>query len=245
MFVVLVVNLCDNRYNWCYYIEVQQGLDGCVLYWLCGCVWGGFLFFNVMVYVCGYVEDYECWQCQGVGGWDYVYCLFYFCKVQGYELGVSWYWGVDGLLWVFWGKINYLLYCVFLEVVQQVGYLFIEDMNGFQQEGFGWMDMIIYEGKWWSVVCVYLYLVLSCINFKVEVQIFVSRVLFEGICVVGVEYVKNGQSYRVYVSKEVILSGGVINFLQLFMFFGIGNVDDFKKLGIFVVCYLFGVGQNL
>uniref|UniRef100_A0A8C9QP29 Choline dehydrogenase n=1 Tax=Spermophilus dauricus TaxID=99837 RepID=A0A8C9QP29_SPEDA len=114
-----------------------------------------------------------------------------------------------------------------------------------QQEGFGWMDMTIHEGKRWSAACAYLHPALNRPNLRAEVQTLVSRVLFEGNRAVGVEYIKNGQSHRAYASKEVILSGGAINSPQLLMLSGIGNADDLKRLGIPVVCHLPGVGQNL
>lgn len=100
-------------------------------------------------------------------------------------------------------------------------------------------------GKRWSTACAYLHPALSRPNLTAEAQTLVSRVLFEGTRAVGVEYIKNGQSHRAYASKEVILSGGVINSPQLLMLSGVGNADDLKKLGIPVVCHLPGVGQNL
>ncbi|XP_063501784.1 choline dehydrogenase, mitochondrial isoform X3 [Symphalangus syndactylus] len=224
----LVANLCDDRYNWCYHTEVQRGLDGRVLYWPRGRVWGGSSSLNAMVYVRGHAEDYERWQRQGARGWDYAHCLPYFRKAQGHELGASRYRGADGPLRVSRGKTNHPLHRAFLEATQQAGYPLTEDMNGFQQEGFGWMDMTIHEGsKRWSAACAYLHPALSRTNLKAEAETLVSRVLFEGTRAVGVEYVKNGQSHR------------------LLMLSGIGNADDLKKLGIPVVCHLPGVGQNL
>uniref|UniRef100_A0A5F4WF23 Choline dehydrogenase n=1 Tax=Callithrix jacchus TaxID=9483 RepID=A0A5F4WF23_CALJA len=241
----LVANLCDDRYNWCYHTEAQPGLDGRVLYWPRGRVWGGSSSLNAMVYVRGHAEDYERWQRQGALGWDYAHCLPYFRKAQGHELGANLYRGADGPLRVSRGKTNHPLHRAFLEATQQAGYPLTEDMNGFQQEGFGWMDMTIHEGKRWSTACAYLHPALSRTNLKAEAQTLVSRVLFEGTRAVGVDYVKNGQSCRAYASKEVILSGGAINSPQLLMLSGVGNADDLKKLGIPVVCHLPGVGQNL
>ncbi|XP_005600604.1 choline dehydrogenase, mitochondrial isoform X1 [Equus przewalskii] len=241
----LVANLCDDRYNWYYHTEPQPGLDGRVLYWPRGRVWGGSSSLNAMVYIRGHAEDYERWHREGAAGWDYAHCLPYFRKAQGHELGASRYRGGEGPLRVSRGKTNHPLHQAFLEAAQQAGYPLTEDMNGFQQEGFGWMDMTIHEGKRWSTACAYLHPVLSRPNLIAEARTLVSRVLFEGTRAVGVEYVKNGQSHRAYASKEVILSGGAINSPQLLMLSGVGNADDLKKLGIPVVCHLPGVGQNL
>uniref|UniRef100_A0A5F9DF44 Choline dehydrogenase n=1 Tax=Oryctolagus cuniculus TaxID=9986 RepID=A0A5F9DF44_RABIT len=142
----LVANLCDDRYNWCYHTEPQPGLDGRVLYWPRGRVWGGSSSLNAMVYVRGHADDYDRWQRQGAQGWDYAHCLPYFRKAQAHELGADTYRGGDGPLRVSRGKTNHPLHLAFLEAAQQAGYPFTEDMNGFQQEGFGWMDMTIHEG---------------------------------------------------------------------------------------------------
>lgn len=241
----LVANLCDDKYNWYYHTEPQAGMDGRVLYWPRGRVWGGSSSLNAMVYIRGHAEDYDRWHRQGATDWDYAHCLPYFRKAQCHELGASRYRGDQGPLHVSRGKTNHPLHRAFLEAAQQAGYPFTEDMNGFQQEGFGWMDMTIHKGQRWSAACAYLHPALSRPNLTAETRTFVSRVLFEGSRAVGVEYIKNGQSHRAYASEEVILSGGAINSPQLLMLSGVGNADDLKKLGIPVVCHLPGVGQNL
>ncbi|KAF6098911.1 choline dehydrogenase [Phyllostomus discolor] len=241
----LVANLCDDRYNWYYHTEPQAGLDGRVLYWPRGRVWGGSSSLNAMVYIRGHAEDYNRWHRQGATDWDYAHCLPYFRKAQCHELGANRYRGGEGPLHVSRGKTNHLLHQAFLEAAQQAGYPLTEDMNGFQQEGFGWMDMTIHKGQRWSTACAYLHPALSRPNLTAKTQTLVNRVLFEGTRAVGVEYVKNGQSHKAYASEEVILSGGAINSPQLLMLSGVGNADDLKKLGIPLVCHLPGVGQNL
>ncbi|KAM5314264.1 choline dehydrogenase, mitochondrial isoform 1-T2 [Glossophaga mutica] len=241
----LVANLCDDRYNWYYHTEPQAGLDSRVLYWPRGRVWGGSSSLNAMVYTRGHAEDYNRWQRQGATDWDYAHCLPYFRKAQCHELGANRYRGGEGPLHVSRGKTNHLLHKAFLEAAQQAGYPLTEDMNGFQQEGFGWMDMTIHKGQRWSTACAYLHPALSRPNLTAEARTLVNRVLFDGTRAVGVEYVKNGQRHRAYAGEEVILSGGTINSPQLLMLSGVGNADDLKKLGITLVCHLPGVGQNL
>lgn len=143
----LVANLCDDRYNWYYHTEPQTGLDGRVLYWPRGRVWGGSSSLNAMVYIRGHAEDYNRWHREGATGWDYEHCLPYFRKAQHHELGASRYRGGEGPLRVSRGKTKHPLHQAFLEAAQQAGYPLTEDMNGYQQEGFGWMDMTIHEGS--------------------------------------------------------------------------------------------------
>ncbi|XP_075431004.1 choline dehydrogenase, mitochondrial [Ascaphus truei] len=241
----LMYNLCNDQYNWFYHTEPQTHMNNRVMYWPRGRVWGGSSSLNAMVYIRGHAEDYNRWNKEGATGWDYSHCLPYFKKSQTHELGPDGYRGENGPLHVSRGKTNHSLHHSFIEAAQQAGYPFTEDMNGYQQEGVGWMDMTIYKGQRWSSASAYLHPVISRPNVSAEEQTLVTKILFEGTKAIGVEYIKNGQKKKAYASKEVILSGGAINSPQLLMLSGIGNADDLRKLGIPVISHLPGVGQNL
>ncbi|CAI5767273.1 choline dehydrogenase, mitochondrial [Podarcis lilfordi] len=241
----LTYNLCDEKYNWYYHTTPQKHMDNRIMYWPRGRVWGGSSSLNAMVYIRGHAEDYNRWSKEGAVGWDYEFCLPYFKKAQTHELGADLYRGGNGPLNVSRGKTKNPLHRAFLDAAQQAGYPFTEDMNGFQQEGFGWMDMTIHKGQRWSTASAYLRPALPRPNLSAEDSTLVIKILFEGTKAIGIEYVKNGEKKKVFASKEVILSGGAINSPQLLMLSGVGNADDLKKLGIPVVCNLSGVGQNL
>uniref|UniRef100_A0A3Q1CF62 Choline dehydrogenase n=1 Tax=Amphiprion ocellaris TaxID=80972 RepID=A0A3Q1CF62_AMPOC len=239
----LTYNLCDDKYNWYYHILPQAHMDNRVMYWPRGRVWGGSSSLNAMVYIRGHAEDYNRWQREGAEGWDYDHCLPYFRKAQSHELGENR--GGSGPLHVSRGKTNHPLHRAFIEAGQQAGYPFTDDMNGYQQEGLGWMDMTIFKGKRWSTASAYLRPALPRPNLKTEVHCLTTKILFDGSRAVGVEYTQNGQKKRAFAEKEVILSGGAINSPQLLMLSGVGNADDLKGLGIPVTQHLPGVGSNL
>uniref|UniRef100_A0A8C0GYB2 Choline dehydrogenase n=1 Tax=Chelonoidis abingdonii TaxID=106734 RepID=A0A8C0GYB2_CHEAB len=241
----LTYNLCDEKYNWNYHTTPQKHMDNRIMYWPRGRVWGGSSSLNAMVYIRGHAEDYNRWHREGAVGWDYEFCLPYFKKAQTHELGPNLYRGGTGPLHVSRGKTNHPLHHAFLDAAQQAGYSFTDDMNGYQQEGFGWMDMTIHKGQRWSAASAYLHPAITRPNLSTEDRTLVTRILFQGTKAMGVEYVKKGQKKKALASKEVILSGGAINSPHLLMLSGIGNADDLKKLGIPVVCHLPGVGQNL
>ncbi|GAA6220076.1 choline dehydrogenase, mitochondrial [Lates japonicus] len=241
----LTYNLCDEKYNWYYHTLPQAHMDNRVMYWPRGRVWGGSSSLNAMVYIRGHAEDYNRWQREGAEGWDYEHCLPYFRKAQCHELGENRYRGGSGPLHVSRGKTNHPLHKAFIEAGQQAGYPFTDDMNGYQQEGLGWMDMTINKGKRWSAASAYLRPVLGRPNLKTEVHCLTTKILFDGNRAVGVEYIQKGQKKRVFADKEVILSGGAINSPQLLMLSGVGNADDLKQLSIPVVQHLPGVGSNL
>lgn len=143
----LTYNLCDEKYNWYYHTTSQKHMDNRIMYWPRGRVWGGSSSLNAMVYIRGHAEDYNRWSREGAIGWDYDHCLPYFKKAQTHELGSDRYRGGEGPLYVSRGKTNHPLHQAFLDATQQAGYPFTDDMNGYQQEGFGWMDMTIHQGK--------------------------------------------------------------------------------------------------
>ncbi|KAK7135198.1 hypothetical protein R3I94_013992 [Phoxinus phoxinus] len=241
----LTYNLCDDRYNWFYHTLPQAHMEDRVMYWPRGRVWGGSSSLNAMVYIRGHAEDYNRWQTQGAEGWDYDHCLPYFRKAQTHELGPDRYRGGDGPLHVTRGKTDHPLHHAFISAGQQAGYPYTADMNGFQQEGVGWMDMTVHRGKRWSTASAYLRPALTRPNLSTEVHCMVTRVLFDGTRARGVEFQQDGHTKQVFADKEVILSGGAINSPQLLLLSGVGDADELRKHDIPVTQHLPGVGCNL
>lgn len=66
-----------------------------------------------------------------------------------------------------------------------VGYPFSDDMNGYQQEGFGYMDMTIRKGKRESTSTGYLRPVLGRNNLSISSVAMVEKILFDGKKAIG------------------------------------------------------------
>ncbi|RUS75460.1 hypothetical protein EGW08_016783 [Elysia chlorotica] len=242
----LMYNLCDDQYNWYYHTEPEPFMDQRVMYQPRGRVWGGSSSLNAMVYIRGHAKDYNDWEEQGgAKDWSYADCLPYFRKAQTHELGPDDYRGGDGPLKVSRGKTDHPLHHAFIEAGQQAGYPYTDDMNGYQQEGFGWMDMTIHAGRRWSAASAYLLPSMSRPNLNIISNALSTRILFSGKKAVGIEYIKGGQVETVEAEREVILSGGAFNSPQLLNLSGVGDADHLKSLDIPVVQHLPGVGQNL
>ncbi|KAL4233993.1 hypothetical protein ACF0H5_005648 [Mactra antiquata] len=242
----LMYNLCDDNYNWYYHTEPEKAMNNRVMYWPRGRVWGGSSSLNAMVYIRGHAFDYDRWEKEGATNWSYANCLPYFRKAQTHELGEDDYRGGSGPLHVSRGKTNNPLHHAFIEAGQQAGYPFTDDMNGYQQEGVGWMDMTIHKGMRWSAAAGYLHPIRKVRdNLETKVKVLTTKILFDKNKAIGIEYEENGEKKKAMANKEVILSGGAINSPQLLMLSGIGNGDDLSKLGIPVVADLPGVGENL
>ncbi|XP_013382158.1 choline dehydrogenase, mitochondrial [Lingula anatina] len=239
-------NLCNDKYNWYYNTVPQKRLNNRVIYWPRGRVWGGSSALNGMVYIRGHAYDYERWEKEGATGWSYADCLPYFRKAQTHDnCAEDEYIGGAGPLHVSRGNRTNPLFKAFIEAGLQAGYPYTSDQNGYQQEGFGPMDMTVHKGKRWSASQGYLRPVLGRPNLTVTARTMTHRVVFEAQKAVGVEYKQNSQVKTVRAAKEVILAGGAINSPQLLMLSGVGDGDDLRELGIPVVQHLPGVGQNL
>ncbi|MBM3602088.1 MAG: choline dehydrogenase [Alphaproteobacteria bacterium] len=241
----LVANLCDDRFNWYYETEPQRHMDDRRMYWPRGRVLGGSSSLNAMVYVRGHALDYDRWAKDGLPHWSYAHVLPYFRRAQNHELGPDEYRGGDGPLRVTRGRQPNPLFKVFIEAGRQAGYPVTEDMNGYQQEGFGPMDMTIHQGRRWSAAMAYLRPAMARPNLTVVVEAMTLRVLFEGRQAIGVEYAQNGRTTQARADREVIVSGGAINSPQLLLLSGVGPADHLHQIGIAVVHDLPGVGANL
>ncbi|MFP8965119.1 choline dehydrogenase [Pokkaliibacter sp. CJK22405] len=242
----LTYNLESKKYNWYYTTEPQEHMNQRKMYWPRGKVWGGGSSLNAMVYIRGHAFDYDRWADEeGAEGWNYADILPYFRKAESRRVGGDAYHGADGPLHVHTGDFPNPLFNAFIEAGKEAGYPYTEDMNGYQQEGFGVMDMTIRDGKRWSTAQAYLRPALERQNLSAEVGAHVTRILFEGTRAVGVEYSQDGETKKVMANKEVILSGGAINSPQTLMLSGVGPASELRDLGIDVKVDLPGVGQNL
>ncbi|XP_022089589.1 choline dehydrogenase, mitochondrial-like [Acanthaster planci] len=241
----LMYPLTSDTYNWFYTTEPVPHMDNRKMYWPRGRVWGGSSSINAMCYVRGNALDYDRWEKEGAEGWSYANCLPYFRRAQTHELGPDEYRGGDGPLHVSRGKSKNPLYQAFINAGVQAGYPETDDMNGYQQEGFGYMDLTVHKGVRWSAANAYLRPAIKRKNLTVTSKLLTTQVLFEGTKAVGVEYLKKGQKTTARASQEVILCGGAINSPQLLMLSGIGDADELRRHDIPVVAHLPGVGQNL
>src|SRR5579871_6441455 len=234
------------KYDWGYRSESEPGLGGRRLHTPRGKVLGGSSSINGMVYVRGNPLDYERWESEGAAGWGYRDVLPYFRRAESRAGGGDEYRGADGPLATRRGLLTNPLHAAWLEAGRQAGYSFTPDVNGFQQEGFGYFDMTVApDGRRCSAANAYLRGALARGNLRVATHALATRILFEGRRAVGVCYRQGGTRHEVLVRREVIVCGGPINSPQLLKLSGVGPGAELAQHGIPVVQELAGVGENL
>jgi choline dehydrogenase len=241
----LSIPMNRKRYNWFYESEPEPHLAGRRMHTPRGKVIGGSSSINGMVYVRGNAHDFESWERQGARGWGYRHVLPYFRRAETREEGGDEYRGADGPLYTSYGKLKNPLYRAWIEAAKQAGYPETEDINGFQQEGFGRMDMTVRRGQRWSAANAYLKPIRNRANLEIRSHCLATSLIMEGRTVVGVRYRRGSALHEVRASREVILAGGPINSPQLLKLSGIGPAAELAEHGIAIVADRPGVGENL
>jgi choline dehydrogenase len=233
------------KYNWFYHTEPEPHLNGRRMHTPRGKVLGGSSSINGLVYIRGNPQDFERWAGEGAAGWSYRDVLPYFRRAETREEGGDEYRGSDGKLQTSYGSLRNPLHAAWLAAAAQAGYPQSADINGFQQEGFGRMDMTVGDGRRCSAANAYLRPAMNRPNLKVRTHALATRIVFEGRRARALEYTQDGVTHRVHADAEVILCGGPINSPQLLKLSGVGPAAELRALGIDVVHDLPGVGENL
>ena len=233
-----------EKYNWFYHSEPEPHLNGRRMHTPRGKVLGGSSSINGLVYIRGNPLDFEGWSAQGAAGWSYHDVLPYFRRAEARQEGGNEYRGDSGKLKTQYGTLRNPLHAAWLDAAREAGYPHTDDVNGFQQEGFGRMDMTVGDGRRCSAANAYLRPAMRRANLKVLTHSLATRIVFAGRRAAGLEYLRGGVSHRID-AREVIVSAGPINSPQLLKLSGVGPAAELRALGIAVIHELAGVGENL
>jgi len=235
-----------KKFNWSFNAKPQKDIrNGDPMFVPRGKGLGGSSATNAMLYLRGQKQDYDHWAALGNEGWSFDDILPYFKKSETNERGESEFHGDSGPLQVTDRPVFYDISKRYIEASQQAGFKVSDDFNGSDQEGVGYYQCTIKDGKRCSAAHAYLLPVLSRTNLTVITDAQVSKVLLKDKQAYGVEVFVKGDKQTLTANKEVILSGGTIASPQLLMLSGIGDKNELAQHGINCVHELSGVGKNL
>jgi len=236
----------SKKYNWMFDSEPKPDIrQGQPVFCPQGKTLGGGSAINAMVYIRGNRYDYDHWASLGNRGWGYDELLPYFRKNECNERGGDDYHGDSGPLYVSDCRNYYPLNDRFLQAAAEAGFPVTDDFNGAEQEGIGFYQFTIREGRRCSASHAYLQPARTRPNLNVVCDAQATRILFEGKRAVGVEYRRNGNTEIVRADSELLLTAGAYNSPKLLMLSGIGAVDELNGAGITPFHDLPGVGENL
>ncbi|MCI1047836.1 choline dehydrogenase, partial [Caballeronia zhejiangensis] len=244
----LAYPLQGRRYNWAYETEPEPHMNNRRMECGRGKGLGGSSLINGMCYIRGNALDYDNWASMpGLENWSYLDCLPYFRKAETRDIGPNAYHGGDGPVHVTTSKPgNNPLFAAMVEAGVQAGYPRTEDLNGYQQEGFGPMDRTVTaKGRRASTARGYLDRAKHRAGLTIVTHAITDRVLFSGKRAIGVAYLHGGQRVTAHVRREVLVCSGAIASPQLLQRSGVGRSDWLNELEIPVVHDLPGVGENL
>src|SRR5258708_2237049 len=206
---------------------------------------GGCRSINAMISIGGNHKDYDRWRDLGNPGWGFADALPYFRKSEKQQRGASEFHGADGPLCVSDHRCVNPLTEAFVEAGVESGFAANDDFNGAAQEGFGKYQVTQREGRRHSAAEAFLRPAMQRPNLKVETQVLVSGILFDGPRAVGVSYQKGFGSAQARATREVILSAGGLVSPHGLRVFGIGPPHHVAPLRLPLVSDLTPVGQKL
>lgn len=242
------MRLHHSSVDWnCYYTEPQQHLMNRRIYHPRGKVLGGCSSTNAMAYVRGQREDFDGWAAMGCSGWSYHEVLPYFRKSEHNEQFNNSFHAQGGPMNVteaHWHHTD--LGQAFIQACGETGIPLNGDINGERQEGAGWFQYTMKNGKRQSVVRAFLMPALKRKNLTVVTQATCKRIVIENDRATGVEFATaHSATLQARAQREIILCAGAFESPRMLMLSGIGATDELSRHSIITKKDLPGVGKNL
>jgi choline dehydrogenase len=219
--------------------------SGTTMRWARGRGLGGSSAINGMIFMRGHRSSYDAWPKAGATGWGFEDLLPYLQRSERTQGRDPAHRGVAGPLDVRPAASRHPLAEAALAAAVESGYRAATDISGGLEEGFGWCDLTIADGKRVSASDAYLQPALTRPNLELVTDALVHRVLVRGGRCVGVQYSVGSEMLSAGCRGEVVLAAGTVGSPLVLMRSGIGPEPDLREMGVDVILNLPGVGQNL
>ncbi|KRA54102.1 oxidoreductase [Pseudoxanthomonas sp. Root65] len=242
------LNLGSDR-DWAFVAERNPHLNHRAIPLNMGKVLGGSSSINVMVWARGHQADWDhIAEEAGDDAWGYRAVLDIYRRIEDWRgLPDAGRRGRGGPVHVETPAHPQPVAIAMVEAAKALGMPTFDSPNGAMMEGRGGValnDLIVKAGRRSSLFRSYIFPKLGQPNLTVMTHAQVSRLLFTGTTVTGVEIIRGGQRTRILADREVILSMGAINTPKVLMQSGIGPEEELAPHGIPVIQALPGVGRN-
>ena len=244
----LAMPLQGTTYNWGYKTDPEPHMNNRIMDCGRGKGLGGSSLINGMCYIRGNALDFDHWaQKPGLENWRYLDCLPYFKKAENRDAGENAYHGAGGPIDVTTAKAGVNpLFEAMIQAGVDAGYPRTQDLNGYQQEGFGPMDRFVTpNGRRASTARGYLDTAKQRESLTIATGALTDVILFDGKRARGVRFEHQKQMHSIEARKEVLLCGGAIASPQILQRSGIGPGAWLAEAGVGEILDLPGVGNNL
>jgi choline dehydrogenase len=229
------VSLIGSRWDWGYSTEPDPGLAGRSIRWPRGKVYGGSGAINALAYVRGHRLCFDAWAESAGESWRFQAVEPFFRRVER-DVAIA------------QTRDPHASHLAFLEAARELGFAARPDwdFDGVAQEdGAGFYRKNIRGGRRHSAADAFLRPVLSRANLTVWPHTTVHRLLFERQRAIGIEVARDGRVEQARVTREIVLTSGVIGSPKILMLSGVGPADLLRSHRIAVVADSRSVGANL
>src|SRR3954471_22571851 len=235
----------NPRSDWMFETEAEPGLNGRKLGYPRGKALGGSSSINAMIAMRGQAQDYDHWRQLGLTGWGWNDVQPIFRSLDRHFLGDSAHHRADGELSVEAPRVRWEILDAIADAAEDMGIPKTPDFNTGDNEGSCYFHVNQRRGRRWSAASAFLKPALHRPNLRLETDVTVEKVLFQGKRASGVRIQRGRESVDLRARGEVVLCAGAIGSVQLLQRSGIGPAEWLTDLGIPVLHDAPGVGRNL
>jgi choline dehydrogenase len=235
--------------DWNFQTRPNPNLNGRTDSLAAGKVLGGGSSINAMAWARGHKSDWDYFAREaGDPAWSYDSVLNIYRQIEDWQGAPDPNRrGTGGLLFIDSGIGNGPFVPAMFEGTRSVGIPTFDSINGRMMEGPGGCSLVEFRMRDWqrfSIFRSYTFPYMDRPNLTVLTSAPVTRLIFEGRRVTGVEFTYQDRVHRIRAGLEVVLSLGAINTPKVLMQSGVGDQTELHRFGIPLVEHLPGVGQN-
>jgi len=235
--------------DWNFQTRPNPHLNGRSDWLAAGKVLGGGSSINAMAWARGHKSDWDYFAREaGDPAWSYESVLNIYRRIEDWQGAPDPdHRGTGGLLFINSGIGSGPIVPAMFEGTRSVGIPTFDSINGRMMEGPGACSLIEFRMRDWqrlSIFRSYTFPYMDRPNLTVLTSAPVTRLIFEGRRVTGVEFTYQDRVRRIGAGLEVVLSLGAINTPKVLMQSGVGDQAELHRFGIPLVEHLPGVGQN-